>query len=274
MAETPTFRPEFRRLIELSETLGIANAVLTQIFSCRGEADETHSAYSVDAMARAILPMLRACVKGKAKVTLTEDSHSPLLHGNPLALKRALLHIVRSLAANISVSHGVIDVGVTLVYFSDSDPSADDSGLPSQRRVVRVTVADNGIGMDADRIHAVLQSSLDAGQPLRWEDAGLQIACGIVKAHGGLLDIESHAGLGTMVRIDLPVVWLGRPASSTGERGLRKGSWLISDLLTMTPAANPGIQQTPWPARARRLPACPRFRSWTAGCSRSLENGR
>ena len=229
-AETPAFRPEFRRLIELSETLGIANAVLTQIFSCRGEAHETHSSYSVDAMARAILPMLRACVKGKAKVTLTEDSHSPLLHGNPMALKRALLHIVRSLAATIAVPNGVIDVGVALIDFSDIDPSTEDFRLPSQRRVVRVTVADNGIGMDPDRIHAVLQSSSDAGQPLRWEDAGLQIAYSIVKAHGGLLDIESHAGLGTMVRIDLPVVWPGRPTSVPTD-GDFKGSGHISDLL-------------------------------------------
>jgi signal transduction histidine kinase len=229
-AETPTFRPEFRRLVELSETLGIANSVLSELFPYRSEAYEAHSTYSVDAMARAILPMLRACVKGKAKVTLTEDSHSPLLHGNPLALKRALLHIVRSLAATIAVTNGVIDVGVTLIDFSDNDPSAANSRLPSRRRVVRLTVADNGMGMDPERIHAVLQSSSDVGRPLRWEDAGLQIACGIVKAHGGLVDIESHAGLGTMVRIDLPVVWPGRPAPAPADAD-SKVRRRMSDLL-------------------------------------------
>lgn len=211
-AETPIGRPEFRRLLELSETLGIANAMLSQVVSDRGDAPEAQIAYSVDAMARAILPMLRVCVRSKAKVTLTEDSHSPLLYGNPLALKRALLHIVHSLAATIAVTHGVIDVGITLTDFSDNDAAADGSGLPSSRRMVRVTIADNGMGMDPERIHAVLQCSSDAEPPLRWEDAGLQIASRIIKAHGGLLDIESHAGLGTMVRIDLPVVWPGRPA--------------------------------------------------------------
>lgn len=229
-AETPTCRPEFRRLIELSETLGIANAMLSQVFSCGGETQETQSAFSVDAMARSILPMLRACVKGRAKVTLTEDSHSPLLHGNPLALKRALMHIVRSLAATINVTHGVIDVGVTLIDFSDNDPAAVDSRLPPPRRMVRLTVADNGVGIDPARIHAIMQSSSDFGPPLRWEDAGLQIACKIVKAHGGLLDIESHAGLGTMIRIDLPVVWPGRPASAAAKAD---ASWRhsMSDLL-------------------------------------------
>jgi signal transduction histidine kinase len=211
VADMPTYRPEFKRLIELSETLGFADAVLSQVLSYREDAHEPQSAFSVDAVARAILPMLRACVKGKAKVTLTEDSHSPLLHGNPLALKRALLHIVRSLASTITVTDGVIDVGVTLVYFPESDPCAEESRLPWPRRMVRLTVADNGMGMDSARIHAVLQSSSDVG-PLRREDAGLQIACGIVKAQGGMLDIESHAGLGTMVRIELPVVWLGRSA--------------------------------------------------------------
>jgi signal transduction histidine kinase len=215
VADIPTYGPEFRRLIELSETLGFATAVLSQILSCQNAAHEPQSAFSVDAMARSILPLLRACVKGKAKVTLTDDSHSPLLHGNPLALKRALLHIVRSLAATITVADGVIDVGVMLVYFADNDPSSEDSKLPWPRRMVRLTVADNGNGMDPARIQAVLQSGSDVGPSLRSEDAGLQIACKIVQAHGGLLDIESHAGLGTMVRIDLPVVWLGRPAQAT-----------------------------------------------------------
>src|ERR1700735_4811572 len=81
-AETPTCRPEFGRLLELTETLGFANAVLSQISSCRADADEAQSAFSVDAISRAVLPMLRASVMGRAKVTLTEDSHSPLLHGN------------------------------------------------------------------------------------------------------------------------------------------------------------------------------------------------
>jgi signal transduction histidine kinase len=229
-AETPTYRPEFGRLTELSELLGIAIAVLSQAITCRDDTQEVRSAFSVDAVARAILPMLRACVKGRAKVTLTEDSHSPLLQGDPLALKRALLHIVRSLAATISVPQGVIDIGVTLIDFSDNDPSADNSQLPSPRRIVRVTVADNGVGMDPARIQAVLQSSSDVGPPLRWEDAGLQIACSIVKAHGGLLDIESHAGLGTMVRIDLPVVWPGRAAPAPASADA-KADRRMSDLL-------------------------------------------
>jgi signal transduction histidine kinase len=211
-AETPAHRPESSRLIELSETLGFVNAVLRQVIPSRDESQEPQSAFSVDAMARAMLPMLRACVRGKARVTLTEDSHSPLLQGNPLALKRALLHIVCGLAETIAVEHGVIDVGVAMIDFPDNDPSANDFGLPSPRRVVRLTVADNGIGMDPARIEAVLQGGSDVGPPLKREDAGLQIAYAIVKAHGGLLDIESHSGLGTVVRIDLPIVWLGRPA--------------------------------------------------------------
>ncbi len=211
-AETPTCRPEVGRLIELSETLDFANAVLDQAMTGGAATREAHCAYSVDAMARAILPLLRACVRGKAKVTLTEDSHSPLLYGNPLALKRALLHAVRSLAPTIAVRHGVIDVGVTLIDFAANDSSMEESDAPAPRRMVRVTIADNGVGMEPERIHAILQSGTDVGPLLRLEDAGLQIACRIIKDQGGLLDIESHAGMGTMVRIYLPVVWPGRIA--------------------------------------------------------------
>lgn len=213
--ETPKYRPEYLRLVQLANTLGFTNAILGQVLSACTDDREVWSAFSVDAMARDILPMLRASVQGSAKVTLTEDSHSPLLHGNPLALKRALLHIVRSLAGTITVSHGLIEIGVALITFGDSTAAAEHFKLAAARRVVRLTIADNGIGMDPARIHALLQGGSDFRSQPQWEDAGLQIAFSIIKDHGGQLDIESHAGMGTMVRIDLPLAWPeGRSAIS------------------------------------------------------------
>jgi signal transduction histidine kinase len=206
------YRPEYLQLMQLADTLGFANAVVSQIFSATTAEHQQWSPFSVDAIAREMLPMLRAGVQGKAKVTLTEDSHSPLLQGNPLELKRALLHVVLSLARNITVANGLIEIGVALITFADT--AADDATRAASRRVVRLTVADNGIGMDAERVRALQQSGSEVTPLPRWEDAGLRIACSIVNAHGGMLDIESHAGMGTMVRIDLPLAWPARPVRS------------------------------------------------------------
>jgi len=213
-SEMPKHRPEYPRLAHLANTLGFANALLHQIFSSSAEDRETCGAFSVDAMARDVLPMLRASVEGRARVTLSEDSHSPLLHGNSMALKRALLLVVRGLARTIAVSEGLIEIGVALITVTHSASEAEHSDFASSRRVVRLTVADNGVGMDATRIHGLLQGGPDGGPQPSWEDAGLQVASSIVKAHGGLLDIESHAGIGTMVRIDLPLAWPSRTSDS------------------------------------------------------------
>ncbi|HEY4340363.1 MAG TPA: ATP-binding protein [Steroidobacteraceae bacterium] len=205
VGESPMGRPDCLRLAQLADMIGFANAVLGQIFAASNDDLEVWSEFSVDAMARDILPMLRASVRGRARITLSEDSHSPLLHGNPLALKRALLHVVLSLVRTIEVPHGQIDIGVALITFAHGPYAADYSDCAAPRRVVRLTVVDNGIGMDQDRINALPQSGFDARPVLRREDAGLQMACSIVKAHGGQLDIEAHAGIGTMIRIDLPL---------------------------------------------------------------------
>lgn len=213
--DLPACGSEYRRLAQLADMIGFANAVLGQIISAGSEIRQVCSEFSVDAMMREILPMLHASVQGRATVSLTEDSHSPLLRGNPLALKRALLQVVLTLARTIEVPRGRIDIGVALITSAYGTASGDDPGFTPHRRVVRLTVVDNGIGMDPDRINALLLSGSDAEPLARWEDAGMQLACRIVKDHGGLLDIESHSGIGTMVRIDLPLASAG-PCASGG----------------------------------------------------------
>lgn len=213
-AGTPRYWPEYPQLDQLVQTVNFANAVIQQTFTATNEDHEVWSAFSVDAMARDVLPLLRTSVQGRAKVTLAEDSHSPLLQGNPLGLKRALLHVVRSLARTITAPQGLIDIGVAVISVTDNLTSAETSNFPASHRVVRLTLVDNGIGMDPQRIQALMQSGPEV-RPLRHrEDEGLRLAANIVKAHGGLLDIESHTGIGTMVRIDLPLAWPGRSADS------------------------------------------------------------
>ena len=71
------------------------------------------------------------------------------------------------------------------------------------RRYARVTIADQGTGMDKaalDRIFEPFFSTKRRGTGL-----GLSIVKQIVEQHGGTIDVESTLGSGTTFRIDLPL---------------------------------------------------------------------
>jgi signal transduction histidine kinase len=78
---------------------------------------------------------------------------------------------------------------------------------------VRLEVADNGIGIDADEQQRLFErffrASTASDQQIPGTGLGLYIARAIVEAHDGSISVESVPGEGTSFRIDLPVEHVG-----------------------------------------------------------------
>src|SRR5262249_37746618 len=71
---------------------------------------------------------------------------------------------------------------------------------------IAVTVADTGPGIPADELPLVFDRFWQSRRTNRsGAGLGLAIARGIVRAHGGVIDIQSEVGSGTRVRFTVPV---------------------------------------------------------------------
>lgn len=83
-------------------------------------------------------------------------------------------------------------------------PCGRSGALHPLPRAVRFAFEDTGPGIPADAIHRVFEpffTTKTGGTGL-----GLSIVARIVEDHGGLLDIQSHGGEGTLFRVTLPGV--------------------------------------------------------------------
>ena len=89
------------------------------------------------------------------------------------------------------------------VVISTEPVSVDGGENVGTRRYARVTIADQGVGMDKaalDRIFEPFFSTKKRGTGL-----GLAIVKQIVEQHGGTIDVQSSPGTGTRFKIDLPL---------------------------------------------------------------------
>jgi signal transduction histidine kinase len=147
---------------------------------------------SLSSVVRGALPMMRAAVGNTAVLRIATDAHAPLVEVDPIAMHGVLMKLVHNASQAIRQPHGVIEIGVAGMIGSDHP------GSP----FVRLTVADNGIGMDGAAIGNLRQQLQQSAE----YDAGpaLRIVERAVRAHGGRLQIDSHPNHGTTVRIDLP----------------------------------------------------------------------
>jgi signal transduction histidine kinase len=150
---------------------------------------------SLGAVVRDALPLLRAAIADTALLRIAVDQAAPLVLVSPIVMQRVLLNLVLNASRAIRQPHGVIEIGVACMSSSDA------SGPP----VVRLTVADNGIGMDGAAVGDLRQSLAESAAP-EGAGLGLRFVHREVCAHGGRLQFESQPGSGTTVRIDLPIV--------------------------------------------------------------------
>jgi PAS domain S-box-containing protein len=89
--------------------------------------------------------------------------------------------------------------GGTLTMATENIP-----GHVSASNHVRITVADNGVGMTEDTLHRVFEPFFTTKPPGEGTGMGLASSYGLITRAGGTIDIESEIGVGTTVTIVLP----------------------------------------------------------------------
>ena len=114
----------------------------------------------------------------------------PTILGDPIALRRILENLMANAVDSLPSRRGRITV-TTRVVEREPEPI-----------VVRVTVADSGRGMSADeskRIFDDFYTTKEGGTGL-----GLSIVRRLVMDLGGTIAVESEAGQGTRMTVDIP----------------------------------------------------------------------
>jgi len=78
-------------------------------------------------------------------------------------------------------------------------------GVDVERRVVVISVADEGAGVPADSIGRLTEPFFTTKKKTGGTGLGLAVSAKIVEEHGGTLDFVSSEGVGTTATVFLPV---------------------------------------------------------------------
>jgi signal transduction histidine kinase len=129
-----------------------------------------------------------AAQKNNTKLTISLPPDLPLIQGDELRIRQSLINIVSN-----------------AVKFS---PDATVDVRATCKDGIVIAVRDTGIGMTGDELTRALEpfGQVDNGLNRRFEGTGLGLPLtkGLIRLHGGGLDIESRPGNGTLVTITLP----------------------------------------------------------------------
>jgi PAS domain S-box-containing protein len=83
---------------------------------------------------------------------------------------------------------------------------------------VVITVSDTGIGIPKEIVDRIFEPFFTTKEVGKGTGLGLSTVIGIVKSHGGFVEVASEVGQGTQFNVYLPVTQLGETASLAEER--------------------------------------------------------
>lgn len=137
----------------------------------------------------AVLELVRPMIVEKGIRLERRDSSSPAVSGDPSRLEQVFINLLIN-AVHATSTGGAITVGV-------SERPADHE--------VEVMVRDTGSGILPDHLDRVFDPFFTTKEPGRGTGLGLSIVYGIVRDHGGAVDVVSTPGAGSEFRVRLPV---------------------------------------------------------------------
>jgi len=147
-----------------------------------------------------VLTLFRSTLREQIELQTHFADNLPEIEGDPSQLQQVLLNLCMN-AKDAMPNGGVLRVELQEAFAVD--PSEREGG--ELRHYVVLTVSDTGVGMDEHVRSRIFEPFFTTKEPGKGTGLGMAMVYGIVRNHGGFIDVQSEVGQGTTIRVYLPV---------------------------------------------------------------------
>jgi PAS domain S-box-containing protein len=163
--------------------------------------------------------LLRPTIPSTIAISTTLADDSWMVEADAAQVQQMLVNLVVN--ARDALPHGGrIEIAAANVLLDTGQ--AHRLGV-TPGRYVQLSVADNGIGMDEQTISRIFEPFFTTKAHGKGTGLGLAVTHGIVRGHGGMIDVTSHPGHGTTMAVYLPAGGRTTTSAKTDEAGPPRG---------------------------------------------------
>jgi two-component system cell cycle sensor histidine kinase/response regulator CckA len=165
---------------------------------------------SLGKIAQESVSMLRATLQARVTLNLTIEDDLPSVLADDTQIEQVIVNLVSNAMQAITNLSGAVEVRLDSVRADAAElamaPSLNELSCVSSGRLVRLSVSDNGPGMVPSIRERIFEPFFTTKPQGEGTGLGLAVVHGIVKSHGGVIDVDSKPGKGTTFRIFLPAM--------------------------------------------------------------------
>jgi len=212
-------------LLQISAAAGLGAQVVREMMIFGGTAKPVLGPVDCALIVREISQVLKVSISKSAilKTELADDLG--VVIGNPAQIHQLIMNLVVNASQAIGDQEGEICVRVKTLRPEQRTESEHASNLPDGEYVL-LEVADTGAGM-TEKIKARIFDPFFTTKP-GGRGLGLAVAQGVVRAHGGIMNVFSAPGRGTTFQVFLPCL-PKREALMDGPGGESGSAWRAAE---------------------------------------------
>ncbi|MEE8397449.1 MAG: ATP-binding protein, partial [Desulfobacterales bacterium] len=209
--DVPEGTPVSGNLREIHKASMRARDMVKQILAFSRQTTEPYKPLEPGAIVEESMKMLRASIPTTIEIRqdIAADIHT--INGDATQINQILVNLCTNAAHAMRTQGGTLAVGLENLQIDRGEQDYPDLAAGSY---VKLTVRDNGHGMDPERMERIFDPYFTTKEIGEGTGMGLSVVHGIVKNHGGAIAATSEVGKGTVFEVLLPVNG-EKPASGT-----------------------------------------------------------
>ncbi len=196
--------PARKHLDHITTAIERAAEIVRQMLVFSRQMDGRHLIFDATVVVKDTISLFSASLPGTFTVQLDSEDAVFLLDGDPTHLGQVVMNLCANARDAMKAGGGVIQVRLSVQEVRPGmDPQEPAAGLVQQNHV-RLSVTDDGCGMDANTREHLFEPFFTTKPPGQGTGLGLAVVHGIVTTWGGALAVRSSPGAGTTIDVFLP----------------------------------------------------------------------
>lgn len=178
------------RLDQILEAANNAAGLIRRLMQFSRSQDLHLRSLAINEVVRDVLRLTRPLLRGTIHVTLDLDENLPAVHGDSSQLEQVLVNLV------VNAVDAMPDGGDLTI--------ATHSTTHKKQEIVRMSITDTGIGIPIEIQSAIFEPFFTTKPEGKGTGLGLSSAFGIIRQHGGKIEVNSSPSIGTTFTVSLP----------------------------------------------------------------------
>jgi PAS domain S-box-containing protein len=202
-AEAPSDHAIQESLAEIEKAVARATNVVRQILTFSRSQESRPTAIDVKANLSEAIKLLRVTLPANIEMVANFDEPLPAILADTTDMHQIVLNLGINAAHAMRATGGRIDIQASSIELDEETATNTLSVVPG--RYVRLSIADTGIGMDAQTRQRIFEPFFTTKEVGEGTGLGLSVVYGIVERLGGAISVYSEVGKGTVFHLYLPI---------------------------------------------------------------------